>query len=82
MHSYFYSVINGYVAGCHSTCSCRDTGFNPVCGDDKVVYYSACHAGCTVPPDKPMVCTISYFSAPITKLVRLMFIVSLLRCPL
>ena len=26
-----------------------------MCGDDNIVYYSACLAGCSVPPDSPMV---------------------------
>ncbi|XP_072175384.1 solute carrier organic anion transporter family member 4A1-like [Diadema setosum] len=32
-------------AECNSHCHCTDN-FQPVCGEDDVMYYSACHAGC------------------------------------
>ncbi|XP_022088820.1 solute carrier organic anion transporter family member 4A1-like [Acanthaster planci] len=34
------------ISECNSNCSC-DTSYNPVCGDNNVMYYSSCHAGCT-----------------------------------
>ncbi|XP_041465437.1 solute carrier organic anion transporter family member 4A1-like isoform X2 [Lytechinus variegatus] len=33
-------------APCHGSCACSDT-FDPVCGEDDILYYSACHAGCS-----------------------------------
>ncbi|XP_053394357.1 solute carrier organic anion transporter family member 4A1-like isoform X2 [Mercenaria mercenaria] len=48
------SMIDGYTAGCNTMCSCEDMSFHPVCGDDGIVYYSACHAGCSGPPAAPM----------------------------
>ena len=46
----YINRISGYrynlTSACNSACACaRD--YNPVCGSDGVVYYSACHAGCT-----------------------------------
>ncbi|XP_030830175.1 solute carrier organic anion transporter family member 4A1 [Strongylocentrotus purpuratus] len=32
-------------AGCNADCHCANE-FQPVCGEDNVMYYSACHAGC------------------------------------
>ncbi|GBP12346.1 Solute carrier organic anion transporter family member 4C1 [Eumeta japonica] len=34
-------------ANCNSECACADAEYSPVCGADKVVYFSPCHAGCT-----------------------------------
>ncbi|XP_059920297.1 solute carrier organic anion transporter family member 4A1 isoform X1 [Gadus macrocephalus] len=35
------------LAECNSGCSCARELYNPVCGDDGVMYYSPCHAGCS-----------------------------------
>eukprot|EP00057_Strongylocentrotus_purpuratus_P033129 XP_790304.3 PREDICTED: solute carrier organic anion transporter family member 4A1 isoform X1 [Strongylocentrotus purpuratus] len=34
-------------APCHGSCACPNT-FDPVCGEDNILYYSACHAGCSI----------------------------------
>ncbi|KAI1286015.1 Solute carrier organic anion transporter family member 4A1 [Halotydeus destructor] len=31
---------------CNSHCSCSKYHYDPICGKDNVIYYSACHAGC------------------------------------
>lgn len=35
-------------APCNSLCHCSGRDYDPVCGVDKVSYFSPCHAGCTV----------------------------------
>ncbi|XP_072029799.1 solute carrier organic anion transporter family member 4A1-like isoform X2 [Amphiura filiformis] len=35
---------------CNKNCGCMDN-FEPVCGVDNIMYFSACHAGCTVKPE-------------------------------
>ncbi|XP_033734181.1 solute carrier organic anion transporter family member 4A1-like isoform X2 [Pecten maximus] len=40
------SAMNGYIDTCQGSCDCTSTSYSPVCGHDKSVYYSACHAGC------------------------------------
>uniref|UniRef100_A0A8C6U2K4 Solute carrier organic anion transporter family member n=1 Tax=Neogobius melanostomus TaxID=47308 RepID=A0A8C6U2K4_9GOBI len=35
------------VAQCNSNCSCERQRFSPVCGADRVMYYSPCFAGCS-----------------------------------
>ncbi|KAM8830393.1 solute carrier organic anion transporter family member 4A1 [Synchiropus picturatus] len=37
----------GLTAGCNAACSCSREQYSPVCGDDGLMYHSACHAGCT-----------------------------------
>ncbi|XP_053572040.1 solute carrier organic anion transporter family member 4A1 [Bombina bombina] len=34
-------------ASCNADCRCLEEIFNPVCGADNVMYYSACYAGCS-----------------------------------
>ncbi|CAH2049869.1 unnamed protein product, partial [Iphiclides podalirius] len=33
-------------AQCNSACGCERAAYAPVCGRDRLVYYSPCHAGC------------------------------------
>ena len=51
-------MIIGYTASCSAECSCDEQKFNPVCGADGFVYYSACHAGCTTQSNTSMVTDI------------------------
>ena len=60
MHDTFFSLIDGYSASCHSACSCGEQGFSPVCGADHIVYYSACHAGCSAKSEDSMVSIIQH----------------------
>ncbi|KAL1123562.1 hypothetical protein AAG570_002639 [Ranatra chinensis] len=32
---------------CETNCSCNQSKFSPICGQDGRTYFSACHAGCT-----------------------------------
>lgn len=32
---------------CNSKCDCNEYKFDPVCGEDNVMYFSPCYAGCT-----------------------------------
>ena len=34
-------------AACNLDCNC-EAAFDPVCGVDNIMYYTACHAGCHV----------------------------------
>lgn len=34
-------------ATCNSHCACSSS-YDPVCGSDGIMYFSACHAGCDV----------------------------------
>ncbi|XP_038051922.1 solute carrier organic anion transporter family member 4A1-like [Patiria miniata] len=46
-----YKGVFDLASQCNSNCSC-DTSYNPVCGDNNIMYYSSCHAGCTEKLDK------------------------------
>ena len=35
------------LAPCNTNCSCSIARINPVCGGDKLTYFSPCHAGCS-----------------------------------
>jgi len=35
-----------FASNCYSNCSCQDKTFEPICGSDRITYYSPCHAGC------------------------------------
>ncbi|CAG2204508.1 SLCO4A [Mytilus edulis] len=44
-----YKVQSGtsLIAGCNNDCGCTTAGFEPICDQNKTVYFSPCHAGCT-----------------------------------
>lgn len=35
-----------YEPSCSSQCGCSKFQYDPICGKDNVIYFSACHAGC------------------------------------
>ena len=37
---------NGLVDQCNTACNCSSEVFDPMCGDNGVIYFSSCHAGC------------------------------------
>lgn len=41
----FYKVDDLKIS-CNQNCSCNPKDFKPLCGEDNVMYYSACYAGC------------------------------------
>lgn len=36
------------VSTCNVDCGCTTAGFEPICDNNYTVYFSPCHAGCTV----------------------------------
>ncbi|XP_010785881.1 solute carrier organic anion transporter family member 4A1, partial [Notothenia coriiceps] len=42
------SLEETLTVGCNAGCDCVRELYNPVCGADGVMYYSPCHAGCSV----------------------------------
>lgn len=42
-------------APCNVNCSCSLATINPVCGEDNLVYFSPCHAGCKVSQDEKVI---------------------------
>ncbi|XP_060792871.1 solute carrier organic anion transporter family member 4A1-like [Neoarius graeffei] len=42
-----FGVGKNLTGGCNADCHCVEALYNPVCGADGVMYYSACHAGCS-----------------------------------
>lgn len=42
------SSITKFEPMCNSTCLCDMSKFSPVCGADGLIYFSSCHAGCSL----------------------------------
>ena len=42
-----YQLPVNLTSPCNADCGCNDNRLEPVCGADRVVYFSACYAGCT-----------------------------------
>ncbi|KAK3547575.1 hypothetical protein QTP86_025464 [Hemibagrus guttatus] len=45
-HQSSFVVGRNLTVECNADCHCMEALYNPVCGADGVMYYSACHAGC------------------------------------
>ncbi|XP_048464370.1 solute carrier organic anion transporter family member 4A1 [Rhincodon typus] len=43
----FYDGPVNVTAACNTECNCSMELYNPVCGENGLMYYSPCHAGCT-----------------------------------
>ncbi|XP_067681617.1 solute carrier organic anion transporter family member 4C1-like [Haliotis asinina] len=39
--------VGGLTSDCNSQCGCTTAGYEPICVNSTVVYFSPCHAGCT-----------------------------------
>ncbi|CAG2204509.1 SLCO4A [Mytilus edulis] len=44
---YKVEIGTSLIAGCNNDCGCTTAGFEPICDQNKTVYFSPCHAGCT-----------------------------------
>ena len=42
----FRSLYGNLTGSCNLDCGCSRERYNPVCGADKTLYFSPCHAGC------------------------------------
>lgn len=40
-------MLHNLTAPCNANCKCLRSTYYPVCGRDKVQYFSPCYAGCT-----------------------------------
>ncbi|XP_076095972.1 solute carrier organic anion transporter family member 4A1-like isoform X1 [Mytilus galloprovincialis] len=44
---YKVEIGTSLIAGCNNDCGCTTAGFEPICDQNKTVYFSPCYAGCT-----------------------------------
>ena len=49
---------------CNADCNCKGSLYQPVCGDDEVLYYSPCYAGCNAT-------MVNRTTSPISKVIQM-----------
>ncbi|XP_062617842.1 solute carrier organic anion transporter family member 4A1-like [Saccostrea cucullata] len=37
---------SSFISSCNSDCGCSTKGYEPICDENQIVYFSPCHAGC------------------------------------
>uniref|UniRef100_K1QEF8 Solute carrier organic anion transporter family member n=1 Tax=Magallana gigas TaxID=29159 RepID=K1QEF8_MAGGI len=45
--SYPTTRESSFISSCNSDCDCSTAGYEPVCDQNQIVYFSPCHAGCS-----------------------------------
>jgi len=59
------AISNSVVSACNRNCSCPLAQIRPVCGADKLTYFSPCFAGCTLSAEKGVYSNCSCVTPPL-----------------
>lgn len=68
---FFYCRESSFISSCNSNCDCSTAGYEPVCDQNQIVYFSPCHAGCSGVSDVNGTKVLVQFSMAVVKLLHL-----------